>query len=435
MVTPINIKTPVDFTDFILVLVFSLLIGLSQRRLHLNNDSSQFGTDRTFTFIGLLGYLLYLLKPTDFLLFTGGGLSLIILLGIHYYMKINKQGDYGLTSHITALITYGLGPLISLTPSWLYVSVVVVVLLLAEMKSTFIELAQKMKNDEFITLAMFLLMSFIVLPMLPDKPFLPEISLTPYKIWLVTVIVSGISYVSYLLKRYVFQKSGILVSGIIGGLYSSTATITILSKQCKQAPASAIPEYAAGIFFAIGMMFLRLLIIIAIFNLAVFNRLLWPLIVMAALSCIIGSVNLYQSKKTSQKETALKSTTDQAETKEHPLEFKVALIFAFLFVLFTLLTHYAFDYLGEKGITYLALLSGFGDITPFILNLIEGHFKGLTVGLVTTGSLLAMLSNNLIKMGYAIGFSGINKALTRSLIMGFFVITLFNLALLLIINL
>lgn len=417
---------PEGLTDFLLVISFSLLIGLSQRRLNLNKESTLFGTDRTFTLIGLLGYLLYRFSPTDFSLFAGGGLVMAFLLGLNYYYKIGRQNDYGMTTIVTALITYCMGPLVCLMPSWMYVSVVVVVLLLAEMKSTFVELAQKMNNDEFIILAKFMLIAFIILPMLPDERFIPEINLTPYRIWLTTVIVSAISYVSYLLKQYVFHKSSIVVSGIIGGLYSSTATITILSKKCKTAPAEQLPDYLVAMFMAVGMMFLRLLVIIAIFNWGVFVQLVVPMCLLSAVSCGIGFFINYK------KGGVLAAVSDEdkeplpIEQRDNPLEFKVALIFAFLFVLFSLLTHFAMVYLGTRGINLLALVAGVGDITPFILNVLDGKAMGVPAMVVITASLLATLSNNLVKMGYAIGFSGGRKELTKPLVIGFAVLSLAN---------
>ncbi len=422
----LNRILPENFTDFVLVLVFSLLIGLSQRRLNLNKETTLFGTDRTFTLIGLLGYLLYSFKPTDFSLFAGGGLVLAFLLGMNYYYKIGRQNDYGMTTIVTALITYCMGPLVCLMPSWLYVSVVVVVLLLAEMKSTFVELAHKMNNDEFIILAKFLLIAFIILPMLPDERFIPSVNLTPYRIWLTTVIVSAISYVSYLLRQYVFKQSSILVSGIIGGLYSSTATITILSKKCKTASADSLPDYVKAMFMAVGMMFLRLLVIISIFDWSVFERLLVPMIILAATSCGIGIFIHFRQRRSAPTTTVEAKEALKSEPRDNPLEFKVALIFAFLFVLFSLLTHYAIQYLGTRGVNLLALVAGFGDITPFILNLLEGKATGVPTHIVVTASLLATLSNNLIKMTYAIGFSGGRKDLAKPLVTGFLALTLAN---------
>jgi len=414
---------PLGLTDFLLVLTFSLLIGLSQRRLNLHKDTPFFGSDRTFTLIGLFGYILYLFSPKDFSLFAGGGIVLSIFLGLSYYFKINKLGDFGITSIITALITYCMGPLVMLTASWFYVSVVVVVLLLTEMKSTFVELAQKMNNDEFITLAKFLLISFIILPMLPDSRISPEIGLTPYRIWLATVIVSGISYLSYIVKRYIFPESGVVISGLLGGLYSSTATITILARKCKKANTKHLTEYITAMFLAVGMMFIRLMIIIAIFNVQVFLQLVVPMIILAIVSCGVG---LYIRRGNK----AFRDLPDEPEVVEevsNPLEFKVALIFAFLYVVFTLLTYYTILYLGSTGLTILSFVSGIGDITPFILNLMDGQFAGISLSLMAASCLQATLSNNIIKMIYAMGFSGNRKELGKPLFIGFSILSGVNL--------
>ena len=231
---------PEELVTFILVTVFSLLIGLSLRRISLKREgeTTLFGTDRTFTFIGILGYLLYILDPVDYRLFMGGGAVLGLLLALNYYVKQAQFHVFGVTTIVIALITYCIAPIVATQPSWFYVMVIVTVLLFTELKHTFTELAQRMKNDEMITLAKFLAISGIILPMLPNDNLIPGVNLTPYSIWLATVVVSGISYLSYLLKRYVFRESGILVSGIVGGLYSSTATISVLARKSRKAPAT-----------------------------------------------------------------------------------------------------------------------------------------------------------------------------------------------------
>ena len=152
---------PRELVTFVLVTLFSLLIGLSQRRISLKREgeTTLFGTDRTFTFIGILGYLLYILDPTDMRLFMGGGAVLGLLLGLNYYVKQSQFHVFGVTTIIIALITYCMAPIVATQPSWFYVMVVVTVLLLTELKHTFTEFAQRMKNDEMITLAKFLAIS------------------------------------------------------------------------------------------------------------------------------------------------------------------------------------------------------------------------------------------------------------------------------------
>lgn len=406
---------PEELVTFILVTVFSLLIGLSLRRISLKREgeTTLFGTDRTFTFIGILGYLLYILDPVDYRLFMGGGAVLGVLLALNYYVKQAQFHVFGVTTIVIALITYCIAPIVATQPSWFYVMVIVTVLLFTELKHTFTELAQRMKNDEMITLAKFLAISGIILPMLPNENLIPDVNLTPYGIWLATVVVSGISYLSYLLKRYVFRESGILVSGIVGGLYSSTATISVLARKSRKASPQEAPEYVAAMLLAVSMMFLRFLILIGIFSVATLTVIYPYLLIMSAVSA--GAAWFLHSKW---KRPAVSGATDEDEDGSNPLEFKVALIFAVLFVVFMIATHYTLIYAGKGGLTLLSFVSGFSDITPFILNLLQGT-GSVPVSLITACSMQAIVSNIAVNMCYALVFSG-KKSSLRSWILGGF---------------
>lgn len=411
---------PRELVTFILVTLFSLLIGLSQRKISLKREGeiTLFGTDRTFTFIGILGYLLYILDPVEMRLFMGGGLVLGFLLGLNYYVKQSQYHVFGVTTIIIALITYCIAPIVSTQPSWFYIMVVVTVLLFTELKHTFTEIAQRMQNDEMITLAKFLAISCIILPMLPNENLIPGINLTPYTIWLATVVVSGISYLSYLLKRYVFRQSGILLSGVIGGLYSSTATISILARKCKRAQVHEVPEYVSAMLLAISMMFLRFLILISIFSLDIFFSIYPYLLVMSAVS---ASVAWYIHIK-------YKADFEEIEEEEdasNPLEFKVALIFALLFVLFTVLTHYTLIYGGTGGLNLLSVVAGLSDITPFILNLLQGT-GSIQIDLAVACTMQAIISNIAVNMCYALFFSGSRKELRPYLVGSFLFVIVVN---------
>ena len=406
---------PRELVTFVLVTLFSLLIGLSQRKISLKREgeTTQFGTDRTFTFIGILGYLLYILDPHRYSLFLGGGAVLGILLALNYYVKQVQYHVFGVTTIIIALITYCIAPIVDTQPSWFYVMVIVTVLLFTELKHTFTELAQRMKNDEMITLAKFLAISGIILPILPDKELIPGIRLTPYSIWLATVVVSGISYLSYLLKRYVFRQSGILVSGIVGGLYSSTATISVLARKGRQASAQDAPEYVAAMLMAVSMMFLRFLILTGIFSRSTLLVLYPYLLFMSLVAAVIGWLFHLRHKR-----RALSAHQDEAEDSSNPLEFKVALIFAVLFVVFTFVTHYTLLYAGTGGLNLLSFVAGFSDITPFILNLLQGT-GSVPVSLVAACTMQAIVSNIAVNLCYALFFAGGGSPLRRWLFRGF----------------
>ena len=107
---------PQQLVTFLLVTLFSLLIGLSLRRLNLKpgKESMLFGTDRTFTFIGILGYLLYILDPVEYKLYMGGGLILGLLLISYYVAKFSMVHNFGATTIIIALITYCIPPIVAI---------------------------------------------------------------------------------------------------------------------------------------------------------------------------------------------------------------------------------------------------------------------------------------------------------------------------------
>ena len=418
---------PRELVTFLLVTLFSLLIGLSQRKISLKREgeTTLFGTDRTFTFIGILGYLLYILDPMEMRLFMGGGAILGVLLGLNYYVKQSQFHVFGVTTIIIALITYCIAPIVETQPSWFYVMVIVTVLMFTEMKHTFTEIAQRMKNDEMITLAKFLAISGIILPMLPNENLIPGINLTPYSIWLATVVVSGISYLSYLLKRYVFRESGVLVSGIVGGLYSSTATISVLARKSKNAHPQEATEYVAAMLLAVSMMFLRFMILILIFSQEIFAAIYPYLLIMAVVAAAVAAF-IHARKKRSVSLDA----TEEEEDSSNPLEFKVALIFAGLFVVFTVLTHYTLVYAGTGGLNLLSFIAGFSDITPFVLNLLQG--TGQVAALVVTAcSMQAIVSNIVVNMCYALFFAGGRSALRPWILGGFGCVIVVNVIVLL----
>ncbi len=397
-----TLPIPREMVNFLLVTVFSLLIGLSQRHLHsLSREPDHtFGTDRTFTFIGILGYILFILDPGTGLFFAGGGLVLTIVMAISYYFHIRDFKDYGATTILIALIGYCIGPLIVTQPLWMVLLIVVTVLIMTEMKGTFATLSRKFDRYEFITLAKFLVIAGVILPVLPDR-VIPLLDLTPYRIWLAVVVISSISYFSYLLRKFVFPNASILLAGILGGLYSSTAATIILARKSRSDPDN-IQQYVAAIIFATAVMYLRILVLIAIFSSTLFES-VWPWFLgLSALSALAGlAVLFFHNRSTATADRTLRGD-------RNPLEFKVALIFTALFVVFTLLTRATLDRFGTPGLSVLSYLVGLTDIDPFLINLFQGRFN---VGqeAIMAATFQAIISNNFLKAAYAL-FSAPLKA-------------------------
>lgn len=415
-------QIPDIFYQFIITLLLTLLIGLEQRKLLSVKESSTsiFGTDRTFAFIGILGFILYILDSNRLILFSIGAILLGFLMGIFYYSRIKDKDAYGITSIVVAFITYSLGPVIITQPRWLTILIVVSVLILAERKEYLKQFAKNININEFITLAKFLIIAGVILPILPSNLVIPIINMPAHVAWFTVVLVSGISYFTYLLHTFVFKKSGIIVSGLLGGLYSSTATTLILSRKSKENN-NAGQNYAEAIILATSMMYLRILLLVFIFNYQLGVYLL-PYLIILFLVTSLSSILLYYIKGHKTVSNDL-----EIESQPNPLELKVATIFAGLFIGFSFLTYYAINLYGNTGLNILSFIVGFTDIDPFLLNLFQGKYV-IAIPFIAKAVLQATLSNNIMKAGITM-FVSETKTKKISLI-GFGIVIVVNLIML-----
>ena len=237
-----------------------------------------------------------------------------------------------------------------------------------------------------ITLAKFLLLSVVILPILPDNNVIPYVSVSPFKIWLAVVVVSSISYMSYILQKYFFPRTGIMITGILGGIYSSTATTVVLAKK------GATNLVQGSIVVATGVMYLRLLAIVAIFNFTLSKSLFLP-----SVSLFLASLIIFYFLKENNENV-------ESDVNSNPLELQVASIFAGLFILMAVLTKVVVIHFGNTGLQALSAIVGFTDIDPFILSLIQGKYA-VTQNDIIQAILIAASSNNILKAIYTGIFS------------------------------
>lgn len=402
---------PADLTNFLVVVLFALVIGLEQRRHHAEEgDMPVFGTDRTFTLTAMFGWVLYIIDSQRMLLFGLGAVIISGLLAIYYLQKIKMHFRFGVTSIIAMLITYSLAPLVYTQPRWLTLLVVVTVLVMVEAKKPLSDFARKFGNEEFVSLAKFLVVAGVILPLLPDKPLWTGSMITPQKAWTAVVVVSGISYLSYILQKFVFPGGGVWITSVLGGLYSSTATTLVLARRSKSAPDTT---QVAGMMIATAMMYFRLWIIVLIFSAALAQKLLPAMLIMFVLSFALAWWKGLRLNGQHNAEPAGESIN------HNPLEFSTSLLFAILFILFVSLTAWVSAYVGEQAIPKLAFAVGFTAIDPFIISLMQSKTVGIATMAVAVMN--ATSSNNFIKMGYAI-FLG-NPTLRRDIIQVFLILT------------
>lgn len=414
-------KIPTDLINFVLVVVFSFIIGLEQRLRHPEIAEKKFGTDRTYALIAILGFIFYIISPNNLMPFFIGFCAIIIFLLAYYVKKLISLNDPGITTILTGIISYSLAPLFYTQKIWLVLLVIVTILVIIEIKEEVVEFSKKIDKTEITTLAKFILITGIILPLLPHKAIAKNLNISAYKFWLTIVAVSTISYLSYLLKKYVFPKAGTILTALLGGLYSSTATTLILSRESKKSENAF--EVSAGIITATAMMYIRLLILAFIFNAVIAEKLTIYFAILVVST--IPFVFFYLKKRN-------KETNIKIEAKKNPLELKTALIFAILFAFFAILTQFIVGKFGSLGVNILSFIVGVTDIDPYIMSLFQDTSTQLTVNLIVHSVVIATISNNLIKMVYAIILG--DKKIRMPIITAFLSLTLISTILLLVVK-
>lgn len=378
----------------LLVLFLSFLIGL-EREEHKNGETYAFGGVRTFPLIGLIGYIMALLSGPQLIPLAFGFAVMGALFVVSYVHKLSTQKYSGITTEVSALVTYLLGALVYRDELWIAATIAVAGMLLLELKATLEGLTRRIPPEEIFTFTKFLLLTVVILPALPRASF-TQFDINPFKTWLVVVAVSTVSYGSYVLFKLKSGSRGVLLSALLGGAYSSTVTTIALAR--RSATEKQPHLFSGATLVASGMMYLRLALLLAVFNRGLL-RLLGPAFtVLGALALLIGW--LWSRRPDDHDERPISKFEPS-----NPLELRSALLFAGLFIAITVVTKLAIVYLGQKGVYALAAIMGLSDVDPFILSITQsaGHETLLVVG--AAGIAIAATSNNIIKGCYAYAFS------------------------------
>jgi len=217
------------------------------------------------------------------------------------------------------------------------------------------------------------------------------------------VVVSSLSYGSYLVQRYVSPTRGVLLAAVLGGLYSSTATTVVLSRRVGEDP-GALRDIRAGIVLATALMYFRIVLVIAAFNLVLARACAPALLGLAAAGAVLAG-GCYGSGGRG------RSTGTAFARPRNPLELSAALIFATLFVIVSLAATWARMQFGHAGVYALAAIVGVTDIDPFVLSLAQGGLQGAPAAVMMVAILIAAASNNVLKAIYAAAFAGIRASL------------------------
>lgn len=386
---------PPEWAHVLFVLFLSFLIGLEREERKDKDGHYSFGGVRTFPLIGLIGYSMSQLSAGELLPQAIGFAVVAGFLMISYWHKLTTSAYSGVTSEMSGLATYLVGAFVYHEMFWIATALTVSSILLLELKEALESLARRIESTDILTFAKFLLLSAVILPLLPDIPY-SQFQINPFKTWLVVVAVSAVSYGSYVLQRMAKGRGGVILAAFLGGAYSSTVTTVALARRAKSEEKPHL--FSGGILIASGVMYLRLAILLALFNQQLMYRLALDFVLLAGLAIVAGWLWSRRS------DTSTLKVSGASEPK-NPLEISAALLFALLFVGMLIATHLAIQYLGEAGVYTLATMMGVTDVDPFIMGLTQAAPAITSLHVASSSILIAASSNNVIKGIYAYALS------------------------------
>jgi uncharacterized membrane protein (DUF4010 family) len=400
--------TEPSIASFGLLFALSFFLGLAFEDFFARAGTRRPGGIRTFPLLALAGGMLYLFDPARLIPFTGGLLVLGAWLLVYYHAHIRELDEeggpnVGVMVPLLNVHAYVLGAVALALPHWVAVGTTVVAVLLLAGRARLHDLARRVEMKEIVTAGQFLILTGLVLPLLPSHPVTALTAITPRQAWLALVIVCTLSYASYLAQRYLPPIGGGLWMPALGGLYSSTATTVVLARRARE-DVSERRLAQAGITLATGVMYLRILAIVGVFNLKLARQLALPLVTLFLAALLICALQWRFGP-------ARSGRPERMPVSANPLELGAGVTFAALFVLTSLLSTWAVERFGVGGVYSLAVVIGITDIDPFVLNLAQGGASGVPGGAIAAAILVAASSNNLLKAVYAASFAGRKTAM------------------------
>lgn len=361
-------------------------------------EQSDFLGMRSFAVLSLVGFGAALVGER--LPFLGpvalGGVCLLV---VAMYIRAREFGT-GITTEAAAIGTCILGMLCHHDARAAGVLALLLTVLLAS-KRVAHDTVRRMRRVELTDTLKFLVVVLIVLPLLPDRAVDPYGALNPYKIGFLVVLISGISFVGYFLTRILGARRGLGLTGVLGGLTSSTAVTAAMAAEAR-----AHPDLRAICAFstvaANATMFVRVLVVVGLLDQALALRLAWGIGTMTVVAAVAAIVLwLRASKKTA----GAGDGPGQPELK-NPFSVGPALKFAAFFVVILLVAKLARTYLGDRGLFAAAALSGLADVDAITLTIAEQtRAASLALASGAIGVTIAVVSNSVVKSGIAI-YSG-----------------------------
>ena len=386
-----------------LATAIGLLMGLERER----RPNALAGV-RTFGLTGLLGAIAALLgEQLATPAFLIAGFALVALMIIAANFRNPEPDDPGTTSVIALLVCYALGAMVWLGHGRLAVMAAVGTTMLLYFKSELRGVASRLTAQDWRSVLQFSVLSLIVLPILPNRGFGPYEAINPHQVWLMVVLISGISLAGYMALRLVGARYGAPLLGLLGGLVSSTATTMVFARHARENPALSATA-------SLVILLANLIMVVRI--LAIAGALSAPVVPLLAAGCVpamlIGAIVLARDWR----QLAGKGALPVPETG-NPAELHTAMGFGLIYATVLLCAAWLSDVAGQGGLYLLALASGMTDVDAITLSTLRLHGVGkVETSAAAIAIQLAMLANLTFKAGLAFTLGG--PALGRRVLAG-----------------
>ena len=401
---PLEQGTPEQLQAFATSLAIGLLIGLERER----KADAKAGL-RTFALVALLGTLAALMGDRS----GSGWIVAVGLLAVGAMMiaavNVDPQddGDPGTTSVVALMVCYGLGATVWYGHAELAVMLAIATTTLLYFKAQLHGISTSLTHRDLISILQFAVLSFIVLPILPDRNYGPYGTFNPHQVWWMVVLISGVSLAGYAALRIAGSRHGAPMIGILGGFASSTATTMVFARHAGDR-ADLVRTATLVILLANLVVMLRLWVVSA----AVAPALMLPLSIVLGAGLAGGlAVTLYGWRR-----LGAQADLPMPEVK-NPTEIRTALTFGLLYALVLFLSAWLQDIAGNRGLYLVALASGLTDVDAITLSSLRLYnLDKLAAEQTVIAIALAVLANLVFKTGLVVAIGGM--ALARHVLPG-----------------
>ncbi len=402
------------FYRFGAALVIGLLVGLQREYAHGRGESEDdelFAGARTFALLSLLGCTGAMIGQAAGTPLAFVAILLVVgaLIAVAYFLTA-RAGDMGLTTEVAAVITVLAGALCFWGHLALAAALAVATTVLLALKLQTQSLARNLTREDVYATLKFAVITVVILPVLPRQPYGPPPFdvLVPYKIWLMVVFISGISFLGYLLIKIVGTRRGVGLTGLLGGLASSTAVTLSFAQRSRRVEGLARP-FALAILLAWSVMFARVMVEVAALNRPLL-AIVWIPLAAAMLVSLTYCGYLYRAQSAEKQQ--------EADDFKNPFELGPALTFGLLYAVILLAANAARLYLGDAGVYLSSVAAGLADVDAITLSMAELSRDGTNLDLTTAARavVLAAASNTIVKGGIVLSTG--SKALRRVLLPG-----------------